>query len=268
MPTPQFVIRTVIAFALGAGVVSAGHAQGVPAATRTDLENVSRMRIYFGHQSVGTNLLEGVAELAAQAGVKVDIVNMQSANGLGKPAIGHTFIAENGRPYEKLQAFAQAMGTQAANVDVALVKLCYLDFTATTDAAALFSRYQAVMAELRARHPKTTFVHVTVPLTTIAGGAKEWAKRMLGKAPYGMLENMRREEYNALLRKAYQGREPVFDLARTESTAPDGKTATAEWKGSTVPVLAAVYTHDGGHLNDEGKRRAAGALLSVLGGIR
>jgi len=78
---------------------------------------------------------------------------------------------------------------------------------------------------------------------------------------------MRREEYNSLLRKAYQGREPFFDLARIESTTPEGTTETVKWKGSVVPVMNPIYTNDGGHLNDAGKIRAARELVSVLAGI-
>jgi len=69
-----------------------------------------------------------------------------------------------------------------------------------TDASALFERYRATIAELRANNPRTTFVHVTLPLTTAQTGWKALTKRMLGRAPYGTIENLRREEYNTLLR--------------------------------------------------------------------
>jgi len=69
------------------------------------------------------------------------------------------------------------------------------------------------------------------------------------------------------LRQAYQGRAPIFDLARVESIDPEGKTVTVEWKGIAVPVMAPAYTNDGGHLNSEGRLRAARELISVLAAI-
>jgi hypothetical protein len=147
------------------------------------------------------------------------------------------------------------------------VKFCYVDIDAGTDAKALFARYRATIDGLRAKHPGTTFVHVTLPLTEAQGGAKALAKRLLGRAPYGTIENLRREEYNALLRRAYAGREPLFDLARIESTAPDGAAVKVQWNGADAPALAAAYTDDGGHLNAAGRVRAARELVSVLAAV-
>jgi len=57
---------------LMAALLIAAPAAAGPASTsglRADLERISRERIYFGHQSVGANLLQGMEELAAGAGV-------------------------------------------------------------------------------------------------------------------------------------------------------------------------------------------------------
>ena len=43
-------------------------------ALRADLERIAHERVYFGHQSVGANLLEGVKQLADGAGVPLRIV--------------------------------------------------------------------------------------------------------------------------------------------------------------------------------------------------
>jgi lysophospholipase L1-like esterase len=153
---------------------------------------------------------------------------------------------------------------RVAPVDIALVKFCYVDVDADTDPRGLFERYRATIAELRAKNPRTTFVHVTLPLTTVQTGPKALAKRVLGRAPYGTIENVKRAEYNSLLRRTYAGREPIFDLARLESTAPDGTVATVTWNGSTVAAMAPAYTDDGGHLNAAGRVRAAKEFLAVL----
>jgi lysophospholipase L1-like esterase len=258
-------LAVLIALAAGAAAPRAGAAD---ATLKSDLERVAQRSIYFGHQSVGENLLDGLRDLALEAGVPLRIAEARSASALKPGTFGHTFVAENGDPLRKLRSFEQAMGPQPAPVDIAFVKFCYVDIDAATDAKALFGRYRAAIDGLRAKHPGTTFVHVTLPLTEEQGGARALAKRLLGRAPGGTIENLRREEYNALLRRAYAGREPLFDLARVESTAPDGSAVRVQWNGREAPALAAAYTDDGGHLNAVGRRRAARELVSVLAAIR
>ena len=202
-------------------------------------------RIYFGHQSVGANILQGVKELGVSLSIKDE------------------FLAENGDPLRKLQNFMAAVG-EGSRFDIALVKFCYVDVNADTDARALFERYRATLAELRAKNPRTVFVHATLPLTTVQSGPKALAKRLLGRAPYGTIENVRRQEYNKLLRTTYAGREPIFDLARVESIAPDGSMVTVSWNGVTAPAMSPAYTDDGGHLNARGRALAAQEFVTVL----
>ena len=232
-------------------------------ALRADLALLASKRIYFAHQSVGANILQGVAELAQGAGVPLRIVQAPKAAEVPSGTFGHFFVPENGAPLEKLANFEAALGA-GSGIDIALIKFCYVDINAGTDAAALFSRYQAAIAELRAQNPRTVFVHVTLPLTTVQSGPKALAKRLLGRAPYGTVENVRREQYNALMRRAYAGREPLFDLARLESHAPDGTAVSVAWDGSVVPAMASDYTDDGGHLNARGRELAARELVRVL----
>ena len=261
---------TATSFLLTVAAVSSAttsQAADIDSKLRTDLEKVAQKRIYFGHQSVGNNLLDGVRQLASQAGVPIRISESPSASGVPPAAFGHTPVARNGDPFQKLQSFEQAMGQQPAGLDVALVKFCYVDIVGNTDAKALFARYRATMDSLQAKHPGTTFVHVTAPLTIAQSGLKATIKNLVGRVPYGVVENQRREEYNALLRQTYQGREPIFDLARAESTAQDGAAVTVEWKGVASPAMIAAYTDDGGHLNAAGKLRAARELISVLASI-
>lgn len=213
------------------------------------LQRVAHERVFFGHQSVGANILQGVKELSVKEGVPVFIKDQ--------------FVPENGDPLRKLASFKAFVGT-GSKYDVALVKFCYVDINANTDAAALFDQYRRAINELRARNPRTIFVHATLPLTTVQTGPKAWVKRLIGRSPYGTVENVRRDEYNRLLRATYAGREPVFDLARIESTAPDGTLVTVTWNGLTAPALSPAYTEDGGHLNARGRLLAAREFLTVL----
>jgi hypothetical protein len=252
----------------GAFLALAGTATAVQAADKLkeDLQRVAQLRIFFGHQSVGNNVLDGVQKLAQSESVPLKVQKVPSAAGVPAGVLGHAPIAENRKPLMKLQSFSQAMGEQAARVDVALMKFCYLDIDADTDAKILFARYRTTVDTLRAKHPGTVFVHVTAPLTIAQTGPKALIKRLIGRAPYGSAENVRREEYNTLLRQTYQGKEPVFDIARIESADPQGGAATVEWQGKTVPAMTPVLTDDGGHLNEAGRLRAARELISVLAG--
>ena len=258
-------ILAVVAF--GTTAIAQAASVDVDANLRADLEHIAQRRILFGHQSVGMNLLDGIRQLSIAAGVPIRIAEVETASAVEPAMIGHSFIAENEDPLRKLNSFEHAMGPQSTGLDIAFMKFCYVDFTPETDAKKLFARYRTTIDGLRARNPGTTFVHVTAPLTIVRGGIKSRLKNLLGRAPAGITENLRREQYNALLRQAYQGREPIFDLARIESTAPDGTVETVEWNGSAVPVMVPAYTEDGGHLNAAGKLRAARELVSVLAAI-
>ncbi len=239
---------------------------------KTELEIVAQRRIFFGHQSVGDNILEGLRHLAATQGVSIQVADASSTSGGDGAFLIHARVAENGNPMLKFRSFAVALATvPGAPPDIALVKLCYADFEQDTDAALVFAKYQQTVSELKTRHPATTFVHATVPLTTVQrglqGGWKAIVKRLLGRAPQGFLQNTRREEYNAQLRKAYRGREPLLDLAEIESTRADGTTETASWSGGLVPALVGAYASDDGHLNREGQLRAARGLVRVLASV-
>jgi hypothetical protein len=236
---------------------------------RAQLLRLSQRRIFFGHQSVGMNLIDGVSELAARyADVGLRVVEARAGADLPMGTFAHAFMPQNGNPRLKLESFERALSSGIGSAaDIAFVKFCYVDFSSGTDAPALFAQYQAKLKALRARYPGTVFVHVTAPLTTVERGAKAALKRLLGRGTGGLLENARREEFNELLRRAYGGKEPVFDLARLESTAADGQRELHDWNGSKVPALLSSYTDDGGHLNPNARARFARELIALLASL-
>lgn len=227
-----------------------------------DWNALAGTRIYFGHQSVGANILEGLRELGPAAGTPP--LRVESAR--GGDALGTLYefrIGENGEPASKMADFAQALAQAGDSAQgVALFKYCYLDITATTDVDALFARHRETVRALRARHPGITLVHVTAPLTTVEPAHKLLVKKMLGK-PTARDANARRNAFNSRLRREFAG-EPIFDLARVESTRPDGSRSQFVTEGDTVYTLAPEYTDDGGHLNARGRRIAAAELVALL----
>ncbi len=232
-----------------------------PASLKTALEAIGSSTVLFGHQSVGGNLLDALRALAEAEGAPLRILEVKGARELQPGTFGHLLVAANGEPRRKLESFASALS--GGDPDVALVKFCYVDFDDTTDAAALFAAYEAALRELQAQHPRTTFVHVTVPLVADEGLLKWLAKKLLGKKTGAVASNARRDEFNALLRRAHVA-DPLFDLARLEATDSSGQPVAATLDGKPVPMLAGEYTDDGGHLNGAGALRGAIELVRVL----
>ncbi len=237
------------------------------AGLRDELLRMSRRRILFVHRSVGAGVLAGVGRLADRSGVDFQIVELRAAGPIGPATLGHVWVEEASDPRRKLARFGRALeDIEGPAPEIALFKLCFLEVGASTDVAALFDEYQSTFRELGRRYPHTTFVHVTVPLTTVQGGVKAAVKRLLGRAPGGYLENLRREEFNARLREAYRGG-ALFDLARLEATTRSGTTTTAEWQGRSFLALDPASTLDGGHPDPVAQDRIAHALVVHLAAL-
>lgn len=231
----------------------------------SQLRRVGERRIYFGHQSVGANVLDGLRDLAREAGVSLLIKEETRDDSLEGPAILEAAIGRNTDPTSKIDAFAKSLDTGAAGrSEIAFFKFCYVDFDSRSDVDAIFQQYVRMHEKAKASHPGVSLVHVTVPLTVTQGGVKGYVKNVLGRVPNGELENVVRHRFNELLRARYGGKEPIFDLARIESTYDDGRTESFERDGSTYPKLVSAYTDDGEHLNVRGRRRVARELVSLL----
>jgi hypothetical protein len=231
----------------------------------SQLQAVSRQRMFFGHQSVGKNILDGLDAIAREAGVPLRIAERGS---LSTPGLVHTFVGENQKPLSKIEAFRREIDEGAGRgAEIAFFKFCYVDFSPDSDVEQLFQAYRSAHEDLRRRHPGVTLVHVTVPLTVTQRGVKARIKRLLGRRPAGELENVRREAFNTLIRSTYGGKEPLFDLARIESTYEDGGRSEFVLEGKRYPALVPAYTDDGEHLNAVGRRRAALGLVEFLAAL-
>lgn len=234
---------------------------------RGSLEKLAGKRIYFGHQSVGYDIVEGLQALGRERPeLRLEIVDARAPGALDGPAFAHAPNGRNKEPLSKIRGFAETLEGSGlgAKTDIAFFKFCYVDFPPGTDVEKVFAEYRSTMDRLRQAFPRVKFVHVTAPLTVVQSGPKAFVKRLLGRRPWGAEANVVRERFNALMRAAYAGREPLFDLAAVESTRPDGRTVTFEDGGATHRALADEYASDGEHLNALGARRAAAQLLETL----
>lgn len=221
-------------------------------------------RIYFAHQSVGSNILRGVERIARTRPGSVPEVRSASDLGSGatSPGLRHGPAGKNGDPLAKIEAFERTLsGPEGASQDVALLKLCYADIGRATDVDALFESYAATVARIERVRPGLRIVHCTVPLRTTEQGAKAAVKRLVGNGSGAA--NAARGRFNDLIRARFPA-ERIFDIARAESRCPGGDEAFEASAGVRWPALCAEYSRDGGHLNELGQEVLARELLLAL----
>lgn len=238
-----------------------------PQVTRADLEQVARTRVFFGHQSVGFNILSGIPAVFAAHGVAAPTVHHGRAVPDPAPSGGFLLdapIGANTDPLAKIRDFdALIRGGLGRQVDVAVMKLCYIDIVPGTDVDAVFAAYRDTLAALEKDFPGVRFVAATVPLTTRPSPPARLKQAVTGNDAYGARANAARERLNELIRRQYAGAH-LFDLAAVESTAPDGTRVSGRSGGRPYFALHGGYAADSGHLNDDGSRRAASAWLAAV----
>ncbi len=232
--------------------------------TDDQIERVTHQKIFFGHKSVGFNIVQGISDLvAADPRLKLNLVHSSQPATIAAPAFIESPVGENTDPVSKDKAFADMLAFgMGEGGGIAMYKYCWADIHASTDVQELFERYRSNINSLRKRYPNIKFVHITAPLTTVEPAGRAWLKSLLGRETDRNADR-KRNEYNRLLKAYYQG-EPIFDLAEVESTLPDGSRTFFISEGWPVYVLASEYTDDGGHLNEAGRWRAAHQLLVTL----
>jgi hypothetical protein len=223
------------------------------------------MNIFFGHQSVGMNVLDGIPGVYTAYGMTAPIIREGGTQqGTDAGLINHSFIGENEKPMLKIGDFDAKMRSGIGQqVDVAMMKFCYIDIQSSTDVNALFTTYRETIAALERDLPKVAFVHVTAPLLTEQRQLSKLKSRLTGSSRWGPAENVARERLNALIRREYAGGH-LFDLAAVESTALDGSRSTGRYQGQQYYRLYDGYASDSGHLNAEGARAAATAWLKAV----
>ncbi|GAI33321.1 unnamed protein product, partial [marine sediment metagenome] len=142
-------------------------------------KKLSENKIYFGHQSVGFNIIAGIKDVMKEnPKIKLNVAKINNTADFNNPVFAHSGVGNNTDPRSKINAFSNFMeeGT-THSADIAFFKFCFLDITANTDAHKVFTEYKNTMSRLNESYPRTTFIHVTVPLTCIPSGLKGWTRR-------------------------------------------------------------------------------------------
>lgn len=235
-------------------------------ATAADLGAVTKARVFFAHQSVGGNIIEALPEVyrAMQSPPPAIITQGVKLPPLGS-FIVHTEIGTNGDPLGKIAEFDRLLRDGLAEkVDVAILKLCFVDFNAETDANTIFASYRTAMTSLEHAYPDVAFVYTTVPLMAdrdLYGRLKA----LLGRGQeYDPSHNAARERYNSLVRAEYGATGRLLDVAAVESA---GHRDALSYKLSPSGEFLAMdpnLTSDGGHLNSDGADLVARYWLSLV----
>lgn len=218
---------------------------------KANLAKLNTARVLFAHHSVGDNLLQGLKELAAEAGMTVSIAEQRPG--------------ANGNPKQKIDDFVDRVLKEPKDggAQLAALKLCYADFSPSTNPDQLVGWYVDAVTRLEKERPDISLLHFTAPITVFKDDLKTKLKRMIGREVWEDASAVRRMEYNAKLREALKDRR-LFDIAEVEATRPSGQRETFELGGKTYPALYAGYTSDGGHLNELGRKVGARALAESL----
>jgi hypothetical protein len=215
--------------------------------------------IYFGHQSVGANIMNGVRRaVAASSGTKPTVASVGTAPAAGDMQVGRWdegYVGANYDPISKINAFQTVMLSAAGGAldgfgggkSIAMMKFCFVDvqgsWYASHGDADLFAAYQAMVATVQAQRPNVRLVHFTIPLCYPDS-----------------TDNAKREAYNARLRAAYGT--GVFDLAKLESTDPGGNAMVG---ANGRYAYQGWVVGDNCHPGTAGEDMLAAALIDYLG---
>ena len=240
-------------------------------------EKLSQKKIYFGHQSVGFNIIDGIKDLMKEnPQIKLNIVETADQSDFKLGLFAHSRVGKNVDPKSKIDEFAKFINNGiGGKADAAALKFCYVDIRTDADTKIVFTNYSDSLSQLIKKFPDTKFVHITVPLTSkpiglqgLIRSAKDAIKKIIGRPVRGVDDNIKRNEYNKMLRKEHEGKGSLFDIAKIQSTFPDGTRCTFNKDGKTYYSMVPEYTNDGGHLNGLGRKRVAEQLLILLANLK
>ena len=116
-------------------------------------------KIFFGHQSVGNGVLKGIDSLMSNNSInKINIVLTRDTSDFGNPIFAHFKIGTNLDPISKIDDFVNILESGVGkNVDIAMMKLCYVDFNKDTDISQLFNYYQLPSTRLKTQFPELIY---------------------------------------------------------------------------------------------------------------
>ncbi|MBN1952328.1 MAG: hypothetical protein JW801_14100 [Bacteroidales bacterium] len=224
------------------------------------LKSLSGKKIFFGHQSVGYEIIGGVSQLMKDyPDLQLNIVETRDTSDFNQAVFAHSRIGKNRHPELKILDFCSIMnGGMAQKADIVFFKFCFVDVDRNTDIERIFNEYIAKTREIQNLNPDLKIIHLTVPVRVKPDGFKGFLNRVLLRD-----HNINRNNFNNMLRKHFPPQD-LFDLALYESRSVNKERISYKMWGTQVFSLDPDITYDGGHLNDKGARYIAEKLLIKL----
>jgi hypothetical protein len=240
---------------------------GLEAIPREGWDSLAGKRIFFGHQSVGRNIVDGIQDvMRLYPDIRLNVRETARPEDFEGPVFAHWPIGENKNPRSKIDHFRQILESGVgARADIAFFKFCYVDVGSDTDVDSVFCYYEETVRSLEKEFPNLKIVTVTVPLTTRPAGLKARVREMQGKTLWSEEDNIKRNVLSDMLRKGFGAY--VFDLAGFEATSSGGGKTSFKRDGETFYILNHAYSDDGGHLNKTGRSMIAAEMLAFLAGL-
>ncbi|MCP4672192.1 MAG: hypothetical protein GY857_12900 [Desulfobacula sp.] len=235
---------------------------------KSSLNKLAEKRIFFGHRSVGNNILQGIDDILTQyPGIHLKILKYEAVKRPKDKGIIHAWIDQNGSPQSIADDYTRMVEKiPGKDMDFALIR--FTPWYGKTDMDEIFKDYTIAIEQLKQRHPKTVFIHGTFPLNHSKTSFKTWIKKLIGKKEIWEYDgNILANRFNEKLRDNYLGKQPFYNLELIQSTYPDGRRSQFTLDGKKYFNLIKDYTYDNTHLNEKGRQMAAERLLTLLDSI-
>ena len=129
-------------------------------------DKLSQKRIFFGHQSVGYDIIAGIEQLAREYDyIRLNIVETSDPGSQPGAILAHARVGRNQDSASKLTDFQAVLGSGPDGaIDIAILKFCYVDIMDDVAPEDVFLRYKETIEGLKRQHGRTEFLHFTVPL--------------------------------------------------------------------------------------------------------
>jgi hypothetical protein len=231
---------------------------------KSDLNSLPGKKVYFAHQSVGYNIIEGMKKIIAKNNelnfIKIltleEYLQAKITEDDSSFYLIHSGIGRNMFPDSKISDFRNKLDT-IGQVDAAFLKFCFIDVNRSTDVNLLHRNYMDAMSQFRLKYGNTKFLYFTCPVTAKENFIRGVIKAILNR-PDDLNKN--RNRFNNLIRE--NENIELFDLAFYESHEDNEKTTSER-----EYLLKKYSTSDGGHLNDPGSEKIGAKLLLRLNDI-
>lgn len=223
-------------------------------------------KIYFGHQSVGYNIINGLLDILKEIpDIKLNVRESREAQDFGSPIFAHSLVGRNEDPMFKIEDFKEIIeGGIGDRANIAFFKFCYVDITRETDLDLLFARYAQTMEYLNSKYPQVAFIHMTIPVRVKPSGIKNTLKNILGMKSPDLEDGLARNRFNIMMRDKFEKTGKLFDLAKHESFVTPSAIDQLKQKNT---FLIPAYSDDGKHLNAYGRKIIARQLLLFLSSL-